>query len=75
MNSNKNIFITVSVGAHVCAAILFFYLTTSHPKFYSTIVVSLLELSAVEELSSPTAFSPEVEKKFVMKKRKFQRHQ
>jgi len=63
MSSNRNIFITVSVGAHVCAAILFFYLTTSHPKFYSTIVVSLLELSAVEESSSPTAFSPETEKK------------
>jgi hypothetical protein len=63
MSSNKNIFIAVSLGVHVCAAIVFFYLTTSFPKFYSTMTISLLELPAVEESSSPNVFSPELEKK------------
>lgn len=54
---------------HVCAAILFFYLTTSSPKFYSTIAVTLLELPAVEESSLPNIFFPEVEKKVRSKKK------
>ena len=62
MSSNKNIFMTASVGVHVCAGIVFFYLTTSAPKFYSTMAVSVLELPAVEEPSSPNVFSPEAEK-------------
>ena len=63
MSSNKSIFIIVSLGVHVCAVILFFYLTTSQPKLYSTIAVSLLELQSAEESSSPTIFSPEAERK------------
>jgi hypothetical protein len=63
MSSNKSIFIIVSLGVHVCAVILFFYLTTSQPKLYSTIAVSLLELQSAEESSSPNIFSPEAERK------------
>jgi len=50
---------TASLGVHVCVAILFFYLTTSHPKSYSAMAVSLIELSAKEVSSLPFGFSPE----------------
>ncbi len=63
MSSNKTIFIAVSLGVHICAAIVFFYLTTSPPKFYSTMTISLLELPGVEDLSSPSVFSLDAEKK------------
>jgi len=63
MSSNKNIFMAASLGVHVCAAIVFFYLTTSAPKFSSTMAVSLLELPAVEESSPSNVFFPEAEKK------------
>ena len=69
MSSNKTIFIIVSLGLHVCAAVLFLYLTTSHPKFNSTIAVSLLELPTDEESSSSNIFFPEIEKKIRNKKK------
>ena len=59
MSSKKSIFMTASLGVHVCGAILFFYLTTSHPKFYSAMAVSLIELPAEEVSSVPIGFSPE----------------
>ena len=63
MSSNKSIFMSVSLGMHVCVAWLLFYVTLSHPQFYSAMTISLLELPAVEESFSPNVFSPEVEKK------------
>ena len=50
---------TASLGVHVCVAILFFYLTSSHPKSYSTMAVSLIELPAEEVSSLPIGFSPQ----------------
>lgn len=59
MSSKKCIFMTASLGVHVCVAILFFYLTTSYPKSYSAMAVSLIELPAKEVSSLPFGFSPE----------------
>jgi hypothetical protein len=59
MSSNKKVFITISLGLHLCVACLLFYLTTSYPTFYSIMVVSLLELPVVEMSGSPNVRVPE----------------
>jgi hypothetical protein len=59
MSSKKSIFMTASLGVHACVACLFFYLTASPPKFYSTMTVSLLDSPADKVSSLPNSFSTE----------------
>lgn len=61
MSSKKSIFMTASLGLHVCIVCLFFYLTASHPKFYSSMTVSLLD-SPASEASVLPSFSTETVK-------------
>lgn len=62
MSSNKSIFMTASLGLHVCIVCLFCYLTASHPKFYSSMTVSLLDSPASETSALPNSFSTETVK-------------
>jgi hypothetical protein len=59
MSSNKTIFMTASLGVHVCVVILFFCLTANYPKLYSTMAVSLIDLPAAEASSLPNVLSTE----------------
>ena len=59
MSSNKTIFMTASLGVHVCVVILFFCLTANHPKLYSTMAVSLIDLPTAEASSLPNVLSTE----------------
>jgi len=62
MSSKKSIFMTASLGLHDCVVCLFFYLTASHPKFYSSMTVSLLDSPAGETSALPNSFSTETVK-------------